>query len=196
MTKDWVHGDGHSPVCQVLLQIVVIAVITSSPPAWTSSVGMWLTPADFPYFKDCTAASTSLRRMGWSFSVSVWRQSSTDGSPLVLWLYSSVQYSVHRFNICRSSVRHFPERSGTVADFPCSTVVKSFTSWYGLLLLFFLRSSSVSLTVFSYPVFFCLFHTSLDVVVHFPVFLRSFKFYRSFLSSLLLSHWSKFSAMI
>ena len=33
MTKDWVHGVGHSPVCQILLQIVVRAVITSSPPA-------------------------------------------------------------------------------------------------------------------------------------------------------------------
>ena len=27
MTKDWVHGVGHSPVCQILLQIVVRAVI-------------------------------------------------------------------------------------------------------------------------------------------------------------------------
>ena len=39
MTKDCVHGVGHSPVCQILLQIVVRAVITSSPPAWTSSAG-------------------------------------------------------------------------------------------------------------------------------------------------------------
>ena len=23
MTKDWVHGVGHSPVCQILLQIIV-----------------------------------------------------------------------------------------------------------------------------------------------------------------------------
>ena len=52
------------------------------------------------------------------------------------------------------------------------------------------------ITLFSYPVFFRLFHAPFDVAVHFPVFLRSFKFYRSFLSSLLLSHWSKFSAMI
>ena len=33
MTKDWVHWVGHSPVCQIVLQIVVRAVITSSPPA-------------------------------------------------------------------------------------------------------------------------------------------------------------------
>ena len=51
-----------------------------------------------------------------------WVQFSTDGSPLALWLYSSEQYSVHRFSICRSSVRHFPERSWTVVAFPCFTV--------------------------------------------------------------------------
>ena len=145
MTKDWVHGVSHSPVCQILLQIVVRAVITSSPLAWASSAGMLSTPADFPYFNDCTAASTSLRKMGWSFSVSFWVQFSTDGSPLALRFYSSEQYSVHRFSTCRSSVRHFPERSWTVVAFPCVTVVKSFTSWYALLLLFFLRFSSISL---------------------------------------------------
>ena len=62
----------------LLSQIVVRAVITSSPPAWTSSAGILLTPADFPFFNDCTAASTSLRRMGWSSSVSVWGQFSTE----------------------------------------------------------------------------------------------------------------------
>ena len=81
MTKDWVQGVGHSPVCQILLQIVVRAVITSSPTAWTSSAGMLSTPADFPFFSDCTATSTSSRSMGWSSSVSVWGQFSTDGSP-------------------------------------------------------------------------------------------------------------------
>ena len=86
MTKDWVHGVGHSPVSQILLQIVVRAVITSSLPAWTSSAEMLLTPADFPVFNDYTAASTSVRRMGWSSSVSVCVQFSTDGSPLALWL--------------------------------------------------------------------------------------------------------------
>ena len=110
MTKDWVHGVGHSPVCQILWQIVVRVVITSSPPAWTSSAGMLSTQADFPFFNDRTAAPTSLRRMGWSSSVSVRGQFSADGSPLALRLYSSEQYSVYRFSICRSSVRHFPER--------------------------------------------------------------------------------------
>ena len=106
---------------------------------------MLSTPADFPFFNDCTAASISVRRMGWSSSVSLWVQFSTDGSPLALWLYNSEQYSIHRFSICRSSVRHFPERPWTIIAFPCFTVVKSFTSWYALLLLFFLRFSSISL---------------------------------------------------
>ena len=84
MTKDWVQGVSHSPVCQIFLQIVVIAVITYSPPAWTSSARMLLTPADFPFFDDCTAACTSLQRIGWSSSVIVWGQYSADGSPLAL----------------------------------------------------------------------------------------------------------------
>ena len=37
MTRDWVHGVGHSPVCQILLQIVTRTL---------------LTPADFPFFSD------------------------------------------------------------------------------------------------------------------------------------------------
>ena len=160
MTKDWVHGVSHSPVCQILLQIVVRAAITSSPPAWTSSAGMLSTPADFPFFSDCTAASTSLRRMGWSSSVSVWVQFGTDGSPLALWLNSSVQYSVHRLSISHSSVRHFPELSWTVVAF----------------LLFFpavvLPGIFFNLTtLFTYPAFLCLFYAPLDAVVHFPVLL-------------------------
>ena len=84
IVKDCVHAVGHSPVCQILPQIVVRAVIISSPPAWTSSAGLLSTPAVFPFFNDCTAASTSLRRIGWSSSVCVWGQFSTDGSSLAL----------------------------------------------------------------------------------------------------------------
>ena len=201
MTKDWIHGVGHSPVCQILLQIVVRAVITSSPPAWTSSAGMLLTPADFPFFSDCTAASTSLRRMGWSSSVSVWVQFSTDGSPLALWLYNSEQYSVHRFSICRSSVRHFPERSWTVVPFPCFTVVKSFTSWYALLQQqqeqqLFLRFFPISLHC-SHIQF------SLAFFMHLLMLLFTSLYFSDpsgsnlfFLSSLLLSHISRISAVI
>ena len=154
------------------------------------------TPADFPFFKKCTAAPTSLRRMGCSSSVSVWVQFSTDGSPLLLWLYSSEQYSVHRFSICRSSVRHFPERSWTVVTFPCFTVVKSFTSSYALLLLFFFRFSSVSLHCspiqFSLA-FFMLLLMLLFTSLYFVAPSGSNLF---FLSSLLLSHRSRISAVI
>ena len=59
LIKDSVHGVGHSPVCQILWQIVVRAVITSSPPAWTSSAGSLSAPADFPFFNEYTATSTS-----------------------------------------------------------------------------------------------------------------------------------------
>ena len=95
MTKDWVQGVGHTPVCQIFLQTVVRAVITSAP-AWTSSAGILLNTVDFPFFNYCTEVSTSLRRMEWSSSVSVWGQFSINGPPLVSWLYSSDQYFVHR----------------------------------------------------------------------------------------------------
>ena len=52
LTKDWVHAVGYSPVCQILWQIVVRAVSTFSPPAWTSSAGMLSTPADFRFLND------------------------------------------------------------------------------------------------------------------------------------------------
>ena len=149
---------------------------------------MLLTLADFSFFNDCTAASTSLWRMGWSSSVCVWGQFSTDRSPLALLLYSSEQYSVHRFSICRSSVRQFPEWSWIAVAFPCFTVVKSFTSWYALLLLFFLRFSAISLHCS--PIFFCLFHTPLDIVVHYLVFLRSSRF-KYFLPVLSFCHTDK-----
>ena len=61
MTKDWAHGVGHSPVCQTLLQIIVRAMITSSPLTWTSSAGMLSTLADFPFISNYTAASPSIR---------------------------------------------------------------------------------------------------------------------------------------
>ena len=177
MTKDWVHGVGHSPVCQILLQIVVREAITPSPPSWTSSAGMLSTPADFPFFNDCTAASTPLRKMGWSSSVSAWVQSSTDGSPLTLWLYSSEQYSVHRFSISRSSVRHFLESS----RFPVFHSGQVFHQLVCPLTVVLPQIFFNLTTLFSYPVFFSLFHAPLDVVVHFLVFLRASRL-KSFLS--------------
>ena len=106
---------------------------------------MLSTPADFSFFNDCYAASTSLRRMRWLSSVSVWEQFSADGSPLALCLYCAERISVYCFSISSSSVRHFPERSWMVVTFPCFTVssLSGSRSWYALLLLFFLRFSVV-----------------------------------------------------
>ena len=50
---------GHSPVFQILLQIVVRMSVMASAPSWTNSAGMLSTPADFPIFSALTAASTS-----------------------------------------------------------------------------------------------------------------------------------------
>ena len=101
------------------------AVITASQSAWTSSAGMLSTPADFLFFSECTAASTSLQSLGW-FSVSVWEQFHTDGSPLALWLYSSEQYCVHQFSSSQSSVRYLSEQSWIVVAFPFFSAVKTF----------------------------------------------------------------------
>ena len=59
MIRDWVHGMGHSPVCQTLLQILCKALITASPPACNSSSGILSIPGDFPFLSDFTVASTS-----------------------------------------------------------------------------------------------------------------------------------------
>ena len=55
---------GHSPVIQILLQIVVRMSTMASPPAWTNSAGMLSTQADFRIFSALTAASASSRRIG------------------------------------------------------------------------------------------------------------------------------------
>ena len=71
---------GHSSVFPILLQIEVRMSIIASPPAWTNSVGMLSTPADFPTFSALTAASTSSHRIGWCSSLGICGQSSTIGS--------------------------------------------------------------------------------------------------------------------
>ena len=110
-------------------------------------------------------------------------------------MYSSEQYSIHRFSISGSSVRHFPERSWTVLAFLCFTVVKSFTSWYALLLLFFLRFSLISPHCF--PIQF-----SLALAMHLWMLLFTSLYFSDllgsnhfFLSFLLLSHRSRISAV-
>ena len=59
--------------------------------------------------------------------------------------------------ISQSSVRHFHEWSWIAVAFPCFTVVKSFMSWYNLLLLFFLIFLQSHYTILSIllPFFLC-----------------------------------------
>ena len=83
ITRDWVHVVGHSPVFQILLQIVVRMSVMASAPAWINSAGMLSTPADFPIFSALTAASICSRRTGWCSSSGICGQSSTVGSPSV-----------------------------------------------------------------------------------------------------------------
>ena len=52
------------------------------------------------------------------------------------WLYSSEQYSVNLLRTSCYSVRHFPDLFWIVEDLPCLSEVRSFTSWYVLLLFF------------------------------------------------------------
>ena len=54
------------------------------------------------------------------------------------------KYSVHLLRISFSSVRHFPDLSWIVVGLPCFSAVRSFTSWYALLLLFLFRQVSIS----------------------------------------------------
>ena len=105
-----------------------------SPPAWTSSAGILSTPVDFPFSQWCYCQS----------QLPHGQQSSTALSLQLSWLYSSEQYSVHLLRISCSSVRHFPDLSWIVEDLPCFSKVRSFTSWYALLLLLLFRQVSVS----------------------------------------------------
>ena len=86
----------------------------------------------------------SLWRIGFRSSSGGWLQSRTAFSPQLPWLYSYEQYSVHLLRISCSSVTHFPDLPWIVEDLPCFSEVRSFTSWYALLLLFLFRQVSIS----------------------------------------------------
>ena len=152
MTTDLVHKVGHSLACQILFKIVMRAVITSSQPAWTSSAGMLSTPADEGWGDHplCLSGNSSvLMDLHWPCDCTA--QSST--------------LPIGSISICRSSVRHFPERSWTICSFPLfhtSQVFHQLVCPFTVVLpqVFFNLT-----TLFSYPVFFSFFHAPLDVVV-------------------------------
>ena len=113
--------------------------------------------------------------------------------PLCLSGYSSVLMDLHWPCSCtaQSSILSI----GSVVVFPCFTVVKSFTSWYALLLLFSLRFSSLSLHCS--PI-----QLSLAFFMHLLMLLFTSLYFSDpsesnlfFLSSLLLSHRSRISAV-
>ena len=94
-----------------------------------------------------------------------------------------------------SFVWHFPERSWIEVALPCFTVVKSFTSRYALLLLIFLKFSSISLNCS--PVNFLLpFSCILMLLLTFLYFSDPSDYNLFFLSFLLLSHRSRMAAVI
>ena len=83
MTKDWIHVVDHSPVCQIVLQMVVRALITSSPPAWTSSALPGCCRLQLTSLSSVIVLQTPLLCEGWG------------GHPLCLSGYSPVLMDLH-----------------------------------------------------------------------------------------------------
>ena len=187
MTKeDWVHSVGHSPVCQILSQMVVRVVITSCPPAWTSSAGTFVDSSWLPFLQwlYCSLHFSAKNRVVilcvclgtvqyWWISIGLLVvQLRAVFCPLIQ--YVSLFCKALSWTIWDSS--RFPLfHSGQVFHqlvCPLTVVLPQ--------IVFNLA------TLFSYSVFFSLFRAPLDVVVHFLVFLRSFRL------KFFLSHFSSF----
>ena len=147
--RDCVQLVGHSPDCQILLQMMVRMSTTESPPWIRSSAGMLSTPAAFPVFKLRTASATSSRKIGKLSSFVDSCTISTLGSPWLWKLYKSEQYSVHLVLISSSSVRFLPFLSWMVLTLACFFFVKSFTSLKAFLVLLLDIQSSMSWHCFS-----------------------------------------------
>ena len=72
-------------------------------------------------------------------------------------------------------MRHFPDLSCMVVVLPCFSVVRSLTSWYAFLLLFFLRHASTSTMALTlYPSLFCHLHLCPDLSFNLSVVFGSF----------------------
>ena len=110
--------------------------IMASPPAWTSSDGMLSTPADLPFFSDFTAASTFSHRIGQLSLLIGGGTSSILGSPVVVSVYNSEQYSVHVSWMSCSSVRHFPALYWMVVVLSCFELVSFFHKLVGFVVIF------------------------------------------------------------
>ena len=83
-----VNSFGHSPLVSILLQMSSKAIATASPPFFTSSAGIFSISAEFLFFKDLIALSTSeidlwRRELGVALSM---RSFKTLSSLATLWL--------------------------------------------------------------------------------------------------------------
>ena len=67
MIIDLVHGVGHSPVSQILLQMIVRVEIMASPPFFINSTGMLSSNDDFPL--SGISLLLPLPLLGWGFVV-------------------------------------------------------------------------------------------------------------------------------
>ena len=114
MTKDWVHGVCHSSVCQILLQIVMSAVITSSSPAWTSSAGMLST--QLTSLSSMIVLQPPLLCEGWG------------GHPLCLSGYSLVLMDLHRR--CSCTAQSSNQRVILALWWPISTTFLLWGCWW------------------------------------------------------------------
>ena len=195
MTKDWVHSVGHSPICQILSQIVVRAVITSSSPALTILLGC------------CRLQLTSLS------SVIVLQPpllcEGLGGNPLCLSGDSSVLLDLHCPCDCTAQCRTLSIGSvslvllwgisWTILDSSCFSLFHSGQVFHELVCLLTVVLPQIFFnltTLFSYPVFFALFTHLLMLLFTFLYFSDPSGSNLYFLSSLLLSHRSRFSAVI
>ena len=174
MTKGWVNGLGQ--ILSTRLGQLRWDVVNSS---WLLFL-QWLR----------TAASISLRRMGWLSSVSVW------GTVQYRWLSIGRVIVQIRAVFCPSVLylSFFCEAySWTTLDSGGFPVFNSGQIFRQLVfpLTVVLPEILFNLTILSpYPVFCCIFHAPLDDVVHFLVSIRSFRF------KSVLSQFSHFVAQI
>ena len=116
---------------------------------------MLSTPSTLPFFCAHIPASTSSRRIEQSLSFA---DSWHAVSPLIWWLYSSEQHSVHLPMISCSSARHFPCLSWMVLTFDYLCCVRSFMSWASTLAVVFAELRFYLCALFLYPFFFCHVH--------------------------------------
>ena len=170
MVKEWVHGIGHSPVCQILLQVVVRALYLLGP------VLLGCCRLQLTSLSSMNVLQPPILCEGWG------------GHPLRLSGNSSILMDLHWPCSCTAhssilsigsvSVDFCEAFSWTILYSSCFPLFRSGQVFHQLVcpLTVVLPQIFCNLTtLFSNPVFFSLFHAPLDVVVHFLVFLRSFR---------------------